>query len=133
MRQKTYWMTCARTPAPSCLRACCCWRSTTTGSSTSASSTMHSRGGSARGGASCFRTREAWETVMGAGPWFGLFDSLGLLGSWLGAADEQRVNAAFNLFCRMVDAAPDCVAELLEPYAGAGGNWRYRFVWLMSW
>ncbi len=72
--------------------------------------------------------REVWDLCARSLAWFRLVDSMGLVKQWLGADDDDVIDRVFMMLGAHQDKIPDRVAELLEPYAEAGGKWEARLL-----
>lgn len=74
-----------------------------------------------------------WHQVFKSNSWFVLLDRLGLVAGWLDSGNVAIMNMAVNYLRFHQPHAGDRVAELLEPYAGEGGEWRGRLRYIMEW
>ena len=74
-----------------------------------------------------------WDLFFHSQSWFPLADSKGLIASWLESGSDRLVDMAVDYMKHHHSQYGDRVAELLEPYAGYGGNWPVRFCNLMQW
>lgn len=73
-----------------------------------------------------------WQHLFRSPSWFTAAVKKGLVAAWL-AADGPRANVAVNLLRFHERHAADTVAELLERYAGSGGDWPARLRWVVEW
>lgn len=76
---------------------------------------------------------EAWRTIDGSTNWFDLIDSFGVVSAWLAGSDRNDLDRAMWLLRSVQEVRADRVAELLEPFVGAGEEWDSRLLWLMQW
>lgn len=67
-----------------------------------------------------------WQHFFRSPSWFRLADQRGLVESWLAAKSAGVVTMAVNYIRLHERHSSDRVAELLEPYVGAGGPWQQR-------
>ena len=74
-----------------------------------------------------------WNVFFHSQSWFPLVDRKGLIVSWLESENDRLVDMAVDYMRYHLSQYGDRVAELLEPYAGCGGNWPVRFCNLMQW
>ena len=74
----------------------------------------------------------AWQHFFGSPYWFAYVKNRGLVATWL-ASDERTVSVALQYVRLHQRHAPDAVAELLEPYVGAGGEWPARLAFVVQW
>lgn len=74
--------------------------------------------------------RDIWNLLYRSISWFRLLDSLGVIGRWLMAEDEERLEQLVMLLSSMQQYLPDRVAELVEPFVGID-RWRKHFASLI--
>ena len=74
----------------------------------------------------------AWHHVSASPSWFRFAIQSGSFAAWL-AADGLLANVAVNLLHFHGRHSPDLVAELLEPYVDAGGDWPLRLRSVVEW
>ncbi len=74
-----------------------------------------------------------WDLFFHSQSWFPLADSKGLVSNWLESGNDRLIDMAVDYMKYHHSQYGDRVAELLEPYAGCGGNWPVRFCNLMQW
>ncbi|MEW6211624.1 MAG: ATP-binding protein [Acidobacteriota bacterium] len=75
-------------------------------------------------------SQKVWRLLNNSVLWIHLIDSLGLIKRWLADGNEDLANWAVGLLAQAQQYMPDRVAELIEPYIGAGDEWRNRFLYL---
>lgn len=75
---------------------------------------------------------EVWFAIRSM-PWFKLLDLLGVVATWLAQSESDTVDGAVRLLSGVRRDAADRVAELVEPYIGASGEWRKRHRYLVQW
>ena len=74
----------------------------------------------------------AWQHFSQSPSWFVYAVRSGMVAQWL-SANSAVANAATTLLSSHVRSAPDLAAELLEPYADSGGEWRGRLRFVANW
>lgn len=78
-------------------------------------------------------TALVWQHFFASSSWFRLADKHGLIAGWLASKNESLINVAVNYLRFHQRQFGDRVAELLEPYAGKGGDWTLRLRHIMEW
>ena len=74
----------------------------------------------------------AWRRFFTSRSWFAEVDQRGLIEGWLTSENDRLADMAMNYLRFHQRHSPDRVAELLEPYADLGGEWRPRLRSLME-
>ena len=72
-----------------------------------------------------------WKRFFLSRYWFGLADCRGLVASWM--ASDALANIATDYLRIHQRHAGDRIAELLETYAGKGGEWQLRIQHIFQW
>ena len=78
-------------------------------------------------------TAMVWRQFRASQSWFQLTDSEGLILGWLGSGNDYLIDTAVHYMRVHQRHFGDRVAELLEPFVGAGGKWPQRFNHIMQW
>ncbi len=68
-------------------------------------------------------TSLVWDKVFFSEQWFQIVDQKGLVAGWLSSENNTLVNIGTNYVRSHQRHSGDRVAELLEPFAGKGGDW----------
>ncbi len=68
-----------------------------------------------------------WDKIFFSEQWFQIVDQKGLVAGWLSSENDTLVNIGMNYVRSHQRHSGDRVAELLEPFAGKGGDWSQRF------
>ncbi|MCM2356603.1 MAG: hypothetical protein NDI77_00465 [Geobacteraceae bacterium] len=74
-----------------------------------------------------------WQHFFSSSLWFHLADERGLIAAWLVSDNNSLANMGVTYLRFHQSHSGDRVAELLEPYVGAGGEWRNRLRFVMEW
>jgi hypothetical protein len=74
-----------------------------------------------------------WHHFRTSESWFHFLEGKGLLAEWLASQDGRVVDLAVDYLRQHQRHSGDKVAELLEPYAGKGGDWTKRLRFAMEW
>lgn len=74
-----------------------------------------------------------WQHYFGSQSLFTIADRRGLVAGWLASENTNIANIAVIYLQRHQLYAADRVAELLEPYVNAGGEWPNRLRIIMEW
>lgn len=74
-----------------------------------------------------------WQHFFTSQSWFRLADQRGLFAKWLASGNNNLIDNAVNYLRFHQRHFGDRVAELLEPYIGAGGEWKNRFRFVVQW
>ena len=73
-----------------------------------------------------------WNHFVGSEPWFAIADAKGLISDWLASENDSLVNIGANYVRIHQRHSGDRAAELLEPFAGKGGDWPQRFDYIVQ-
>lgn len=74
-----------------------------------------------------------WRQFFFSPSWFHLADKRVLIAGWLASETASLANEGVNYVRVHQRHCGDRIAELLEPYAGRGGDWPQRLRFLMEW
>ena len=73
-----------------------------------------------------------WNHFFSSQQWFQIVDQKGLVAAWLSSENDALVNMGANYVQVHQRHSGDRVAELLEPFAGRGGEWPQRLSHIMQ-
>lgn len=75
----------------------------------------------------------AWNRFWSSPSCFLIADRHGVIERWLTSGNDRLINTTVTYLRAHQRHSPDRVAELLEPYVDAGGEWPARLRFLMEW
>ena len=77
-------------------------------------------------------TSLVWNRLFYSEPWFQIVEAKGFITEWLASQNDTLVNIGVNYIRSHLEQSGDKLAELLEPFAGRGGDWPQRFKSVME-